>query len=297
MRSIGAKGFIYQHGGFVGACECPPWDCNDLALADGELTYGSGTTDYFVERGRKYQDPRAVPTTVGSSRLDALRGQMSRGRVTSRKPRVLLVPNLIPRNNRYLDAGTTADVLESELQLALVDKARQFPQYAFTFKAFPYSDQRETPAVQLARLPESNCLVVARRSLPGLLAEADFVVLSFASTALLEALMTDRPILVLVDPQFAVMTPAARELLVRRAHVASEPVEFLDLYARLLTEGRFGPLSNPDDSFLCEYGTHLNDGRSASRVLAAINGPFGTGPIVSMSNSREPEVAEYGADR
>ncbi len=38
LRSLGARTYIYQHGGFVGACECPPWDCNDLALADYELT-------------------------------------------------------------------------------------------------------------------------------------------------------------------------------------------------------------------------------------------------------------------
>ena len=275
MRSIGARTCIYQHGGFVGACVCPPWDCNDLSLADCELTYGTGTADYFTERVNRYQDDRAVPIGVGSSRLDSWRGRIRRGRRVSRRPRILLVPNLIPRNSRYFDAGTTPDVLESELQLALVDAAREFPHYDFIFKAFPYPDQQATPAVQLARRPRSNCRVELRRPLLRQLATADFVVLTFASTALLEALMTDRRILVLVDPRFVMMRPRARELLSRRAHVATGPAEFLALYRRLLLDGGFGPLADPDDTFLREYGTHLNDGRSAERALASITAAAG----------------------
>jgi len=66
------------------------------------------------------------------------------------------------------------------------------------------------------------------------------------------------------------MRPRARESLNRRAHVATGPAEFLALYRQLLAEGRFGPLPDPDETFLREFGTHLNDGQSAARGLAAI---------------------------
>jgi hypothetical protein len=179
------------------------------------------------------------------------------------------VPNLIPRNARYFDAGTTPDVLESELQVALVDAAREFPRCRFTFKAFPFPGQAAVPAVLLAQKGGSNCRV-AMRSLRRLIERADLIVLSFASTALLEALTTDRQILVLVDPRFVLMHPDALAALKRRAHVAESPADFIATYRRLLADGNFSRLSSPDDAFLRDYGTHLDDGQSAIRALKAI---------------------------
>jgi len=269
LRSIGARGCIYQHGGFVGACEAPAWDCNDLWLADQELTYGDGTTRYFSRRAERYPDGRALAVSVGSSRLDAWRRTGRRRARPSVRPHVLLIPNLIPRNNRYFDAGTTPDVLESELQIALVEAARDFPRCRFTFKAFPFPGQSEVPAVVLARSRGSNCRVAVRSMRP-LIERADFVVLSFASTALLEALTTDRKILVLVDPRFVLMHADALAALKRRAHVAETPADFIATYRRLLAAGDFARVSAPDDGFLRDYGTHLDDGRSALRALNAI---------------------------
>jgi hypothetical protein len=270
MRSLGARTYIYQHGGFVGACECPPWDCNDLALADYELTYGAGTADYFRSRGARYADRRATAIAVGSSRLDTLQRSIPRGRPASQRKRILIVPNLIPRNSRYFDAGTTPDVLESELQEAVVAIARECAAYEFIFKAFPYHDQRETPAVALAGAPGSNCRVEFDKPLPALIARADLIVLLFPSTALLEALLSDRSVIVQVDPRFVSMRPSARAALDRRALVVDSPARLLQQLRRVLQDGRF-PVSVPvDDLFLREYGTHLDDGQSADRALAAL---------------------------
>jgi hypothetical protein len=270
MRSLGARTYIYQHGGFVGACECPPWDCNDLALASYELTYGRGTSEYFSSRGARDGGTRAIPVAVGSSRLDGLRRSVRRGRATRRRPRVVLIPNLIPRNSRYFDAGTTPDVLESELQEAVVGLAREFPQYDFIFKAFPYQDQRDTPAVALARTTGSNCQAEFDQPLPALIARADLIVVLFPSTALLEALLTDKPVIVLVDPRFVRMRPPARAALERRAIVASSPEEFVERVRGRLRHGDFRLSAAVDDQFLREYGTYLDDGRSAERALAAL---------------------------
>jgi hypothetical protein len=104
---------------------------------------------------------------------------------------------------------------------------------------------------------------------------ADLVLMLFASTALLEALLIDRQILVLVDPRFVKMQPEARRALERRAMVAATPEEFLTRADSLLRSGAFAVSLPLDDSFLRHYGTHLNDGRSAERALAAIVGPIG----------------------
>jgi hypothetical protein len=288
LRSLGTPAFIYQHGGFVGACECPPWDCNDLWLTDHELTYGSGATSYFAERSGRYPEGRAQPISVGSSRLDAWRTTIRRGRAASSRPHVLIVPNVIVRNNRYFDAGTTPDVLESELQVAVVEAARDFPQYRFTFKAFQSPEQR-LPAVEQTCAAAPNCRIETRTSLLRLMARADFIVLLFASTALLEALLTDRRILVLVDARFARMRSAAKAALERRASIAGSPKEFLDMYRHLLQLGQFDPIAELDDTFLKSYGTHLNDGGSAERALAAIrqrSRPASSGAIEERAQSQ-----------
>ncbi len=180
------------------------------------------------------------------------------------------MPNLIPRNNRYFDAGTTPDVLESELQEAVVAVAREFTAYDFIFKAFPYQDQRDTPAVARAGAVGSNCRVELKKSLPALIARCDLIVLLFPSTALLEALLSDKPVIVLVDPRFVSMRPVARAALERRAIVADSPVRLLEQFRAVLANGGFRASAPIDDLFLREYGTYLDDGKSADRALAAL---------------------------
>jgi hypothetical protein len=148
--------------------------------------------------------------------------------------------------------------------------AREYPQYTFVLKPFPAPDQLDTPATRLAGLPGSNCRVERRVKLPTLFKRTDLIVLLFPSTALLEALLTDRTVLVLVDPNFVTMLPEARKALERRAHVASSPAEFLTVYRSLLDRGDFRSAGGVDDTFLKRYGTHLNDGQSAWRALSAI---------------------------
>jgi hypothetical protein len=79
------------------------------------------------------------------------------------------------------------------------------------------------------------------------------------------------------------MRPDAYRALERRAHVASTPAEFIATYRRLLTEGDFRPVSPLDDTFLREYGTHLDDGRSAERALSVIRTPMDRSTSVEKS--------------
>lgn len=269
LRSLGVPAFIHQHGGFVGCCECLPWDCADLWLAEYELTYGAGVTAYFDARRERYQGHRARPISIGSSRLDALRRQFEYERLPpAARPTVLLVPNLIPGNNRYLDGGSLPDVTEAEVQASMVAIAGEFPDYDFVFKPFPF--QIDTPATRIASRAGSNCRVELRAGLTRLLPEASFIVLNFPSTALLEALLTDRPIIVFADRRSIRMFPEAKAALSRRAMLAETVDDFLAGIRSVLERKAFAPVPNPDQTFLRMYGTHLNDGASARRALDAI---------------------------
>jgi hypothetical protein len=267
MRTLGIPTYIYQHGGFVGWCECLGWDSSDLLHTQYELTYGRAVSEYFMARRERSNQRLAHPLSVGSSRLDALRKQIRTTR-RHRRPVVLLVPNLIPGNDRYLDCGNLPDVTESEIQAAMVSVAHDFPQYDFVFKTFP--NQADTPAVKLAGRQGSNCRVVFKAKLPILMAKADLIVLSFPSTALLEALLTDRPILVLADRRSIRLLREARAALSKRVILAESAEEFLESLRKLLLQGAFPPILHPDQSFLEMYGTYINDGNSAQRVLEAV---------------------------
>lgn len=266
FRSLGARACLYQHGGFVGWCECLPWDCSDLWQADVELTYGDGVTSYFASRRARYDGSRAMPISVGSARLDALPRFRRQPGDRSSRPRVLLVPNVIPRNNRYLDYGNLPDVTEGEVQAAMVSIAREHPAYDFVLKPFP--DQTDTPAVRLAGRAGSNCRVEGT-PLPALMAGAHVIVLSFPSTALLEALVTDSRVVVFADARSIHLFDSAAAALRRRASVAETLPEFLSSIRAALAADDDPP---DDDTFLRLYGTHLNDGRSADRAFAALSG-------------------------
>ncbi len=269
LRSLGTRIYFYQHGGFVGWCECVPWDVNDLALAHYELTHGHATSQYFASRRENSARLLAQPITVGSSRLDALRAQMARSpKRGTRRPRVLLIPNVIARHGRYLDCGNLPDVTEAEVQAEMVSAAREFLDYDFVFKAFP--NQADTPAIRLARKPGSNCQVESKNRLEILMARSDLIVLNFPSTALTEALITDRPILLFADGRSIRMYPEAKAALAKRVMLNETAEGFIATYRKLLASGKFEPVVNPDQSFLQMYGTHLNDGRSAERALSAI---------------------------
>ncbi|MBI5032983.1 MAG: hypothetical protein HZB51_20875 [Chloroflexi bacterium] len=269
LRSLGVRAFIYQHGGFVGWCECPPWDTNDLTLAQYELCHGWAMSKHFETRKARSARPLATPISVGSSRLDTWLVRMARlSRPTKRRPQILIVPNLIPENNRYLDCGTLPDVTESEIQIAMVSVAREFPQYDFVFKAFP--GQFNAPATRLALQPGINCRVVFKKRIPLLVAQSDLIVLNFPSTGMMEALISDRQIILLADPRSIRMFPEAKAALAKRVTLTETPEEFIAAFHAQLTKGIFKPINHPDQSFLEMYGTHLNDGHSAERAWDAI---------------------------
>jgi hypothetical protein len=269
LKKCGVPAYIFQHGGFVGPCAHPAWDLNDLWHADIEFTYGDGTTEYFAKRRANGNEIRALPLSVGSTTLNALVTRYRRpGRTLRRTPRVLLVPNVIPRANRYFNGAGVPDVTAAETQAQMVMLAREFPQFDFLFK--PFHNQVDTPAVRLAAQKGSNCRIVRYQGLLRLLPKADLILLDFPSTALLQALATDRPLVVLVDTRFLQMNPDALELLRRRAAVGQSLDDFLDLARAFLRRGSFPRIAHPDDEFLKRYGTYRHDGRSTERALDAL---------------------------
>jgi hypothetical protein len=268
FRADGVRTVVYQHGGLIGVCDCASFDVGDQAAPEWLLTYGEGMSEYFAERRRLRGRELAVPVSVGSARCDQLRQSVRRShRHTTTRRRVVIVPGVIVGNDRRIDKGNLPDVVEADVQTALVAAARRFPQHEFVFKTFPVAVRAPTPAALIAAEPDANCRLDSRTNLPLLMTDASLIVLTMPATALLEAIQTDASILVLIDQRSIDIRPAALAALKRRAHVEVTPDAFIARYHQLLTEGTFGADTHADRTFSRMYATHEDDGRSAERVL------------------------------
>jgi len=278
-RSLGVPTVLHQHGGFPGACELPIWRQTDRYVPDYFFVYGDGVRAWLDEDDHHRGTVRARTVVVGSARLDAVRRPRRRAaidalrgaaRVADRaRPVVLYVPYMFRGNLRYLSCDDYPDVSFYELQVAILELFRGRPDVHFVYKAF--SDAVANPLLDVARaLPNVSVIGPTEIRVTRLMWAADAIVLDIPSTALLECLVTPKPLVTFADRRSLRMRPEAKELLRRRASLAETPDEFLAEIRRLLDERRLEDIRDPDDGFLRAYGTYRGDGRSAERAAAAV---------------------------
>jgi hypothetical protein len=273
-RSLGIPTLTLQHGGFEGNCEYTTYDITDLRLADYRLVYGEGTAAYMRERARAAGLPTTIVTT-GSARLDAVRqrrgphGEIRRRLgVPDAQPLVCYVPTSYQHHSWYLCRGAYLGTPYYQLLERVIETLGRFEGLRFVYKPFP-----EQPLDPIVRLIERSCPNVSVvRDMPflELLHASDACVIDIPSTALLEALLTPKPVLAYADSRFVSLRPEARELLRRRALLSEQPEDFLAQLEGFLGEANFGELAEPDEGFLRAYGTDHNDGRSAERAAEAV---------------------------
>lgn len=301
-RTTGVPAVVYQHGGFQGACELPIWRETDRYVADYVFVYGDGVRSCLEEEDRRLGPPRARTVVVGSARLDALRRRPGRAAVAAlrraagvRDPAtvvVLYVPYMLRGNLRYLSCDDYPDVWFYELQTRVVELFREFPGAHLVYKRF--SDAVRNPVPEAARsLPNVSVIGPVEMRVTRLMWAADAILLDIPSTALLECLLTPKPLVVFADRDSLRMREEAKMLLRRRAPLAETPDDFVAEVRRLLAERRFSELERPDESFLRAYGTHLGDGRSAERAVAAIGAITEEAPSAGESFLKDGRSTAY----
>lgn len=270
-RKLGIPTVVYQHGGMVGVCELPVFRETDRYVADHMLVYGDGVKAYFDEDDLRRGADRATTTAVGSARLDAVRAGRRRWTSLRRRARpvVLYIAEQLRGNAHYLNCNGYPDVSFYELQANLVDLFGEFPHIHFIYKAF--ADHLPNPIPEATRrVANIETVGFLERRATTLMWDADLIVLDMPSTALLECLLTPKPLVVFADSRSLRMREEAKRLLRRRCLLTDTPEEFLAELRRVLSMGTFAQFARSDDSFLSAYGTHLNDGRSADRAADAI---------------------------
>jgi hypothetical protein len=272
-RCAGVPTVTVQHGGFEGNCEYITYDLTDLRLADHRLAYGNATAEYLRDRAsRAGLDTQVVAT--GSPRLDALERRPDRGReirrilgVEAERPLVCYVPTSY-QYHWYMSRGAYLGTPYFQLLTGVMAALARSGDVQVVYKPFP--EQPLDPVVGLIQRRHPGIRVVRDVPFTDLLEAADACVIDIPSTALLEALLTPKPVVAYADARFVTLRAEAGELLRRRAVVAEHPDEFLAVLKDFLARGEFSELTDPDDGFLRAYGTDLGDGRSAERAAQAL---------------------------
>ena len=96
-----------------------------------------------------------------------------------------------------------------------------------------------------------------------MLLDADVIVIDSASTVLVEAVATDRK--VLLFNRIFPFTVQGLASIRKRVGYSEDLDEFLGMLEDTLDRQDFDA-GGPDEEFLCLYGTHLNDGDSVGRA-------------------------------
>lgn len=273
-RSLGIPTVTYQHGGFEGNCEYTTYDMTDLRHTDYRLVYGDGIAAYLRKRIERCVEVRAQIVTVGSARLDALRQAPDKRTNIRRRLGIAPVEQLIAylptayQYNWYMARQAYLGVPYFTLLTQVIEMLREFSRLRFVYKPFPELPLDPVTRVIEARCP--NCHVVTDISVPELLKACDAFIIDIPSTGLLEALLTNKSMLVFSDSRFIALRQEARVLLQKRVTLSETPKDYLEQLRLFLSRGSFQELENVDREFLRAYGTHLDDGCSAQRAVNAL---------------------------
>ncbi len=275
-RKRGVPIAFYEHGASMGDVENVVWDVSDRYYSDYMLVYGQGEAQYIQARPQ-HNDTNATPLVVGSARLDDVRRRGStdfartlRERImgASQRPLVLYIPG-VPFNNYfrfdYYDFRIAA-CFEIRKQIARLFNSH--PGVHFVYKAFV--SQGNDPTLEMLSELCPNCTIIPDIPLTDLQWAVDVLIHEIPSTGMHEGLLTDKPMIVYVDRDIHRMPPEVKQILAKRAVVAESGDDFIRQIKMLLEQGRYTPISKPDEEFLRTYDTYLNDGESALRAATAI---------------------------
>jgi hypothetical protein len=272
----GVPRFIFQHGGTFGGDACI-WQ-TFLRAGDAFLAWGDGVgKDLERTHPSSFTDSARV-VSVGAGRLDKLRKNNSPQKIKKLReliqngdprPIIMYVPTIFGTYGRAIsDIAGLPDVSYLELLQSVLGLWKETPEVRLLYKDFAVANDwtRVVPDFINAQIPNGT---VTRHRLSDLVCAVDAIVLDHPLTALTEALLTSKPMVVYV-PKPHKSSPEAIALLRKRAKVAETPDEFVDAVRRLLRLRNFSDLSAPSDEALRRYGTFLNDGRSAARAAKVI---------------------------
>lgn len=279
-RSNGLPLTVCQHGiGPLGKNSHFAW--TDMVLATNMLTYGlSASSNLQFSTQSIPNDTFAQLVAVGSARLDCARRRASPKRTRSLrqrlmrtsggKPLILYIPTMFNGHDDYLGSGHLPDIVYFEMQQRVIDRFCQHPEVHLVYKNFVGADRVTNPISTYIGLKLSNYTLIDDVKLVDLVWAVDVIICDYPGTALLEASLTNKPILAYVDRTGLNVSNNSWANLEKRLMLSETRNEFVAAIERFLAEPVLSEVGCPDDGFLKGHATSTNDGQSAARAAKAI---------------------------
>ena len=296
-RSEGIPFVVYRHGdsgGHIwmenGGSHINFFERTDLQQADYVLVFGEGDVAFF-EKSKK-PDLHIIP--VGSAVLDETKrhirssvvGDLHRqSKLDPLKKTVIYVTTGMDGNIRLAPYRSRSPSRMFSLERSIIEVFAEFPHIQFVVKAKRSTFTPYSPTVQFVRDRQFRNVKVISGSFLSYVPMADMFITDYPSTAFLEMLTTDRPILVCghdLPRKFNLEKwhPSMLDMWKERVVYADDLEEFLELLRAHLREERFQAVES-SNTLLKLFGTHLDDGRSVDRAYTFLEG-LATQPRVDV---------------
>jgi hypothetical protein len=273
---------LYQHGSTARLRVCDSVWYGWLANSEIFLSYGP-VMQKHIEQTQPIGHSLAQVVPIGSARLETIRQRMTLDRIHAlraqlrngdSRPLVLYIPMVFGGYGRDVSGELCGypNVSYFELQQLALIQFRDFPNVRLLYKDLATAAGWPNPTPEFIQQNIPNAQAIFRPPLAELVWAVDAIIVDHVITALGEAALTSKPLIVYDggSPGVECEPSAARAALERRAKVAATPAEFVAAIRYFLAANDFSELLEPDDAFLRACVTHQNDGKAADRAADLI---------------------------
>jgi hypothetical protein len=213
-------------------------DAND---ADSYLVYDEHTAKEINQTYRT-QNKTAAAVGIGSARLEKVYSQQRKNDKTrlAKRRRVMYVLGLMYGN---ANRNSWTDIQTFQLQQNIVRTFKKFPDIDFIVKGLAISDLDYNPLPEFIRdLNLTNCIYLTSGKFVKMLGRADIFLFDFYSTAMAEALMTNKTIILYYDKKRPL--PLGMDSLAKRIHLVENIDELSLVLEKIVKNGDDFPNNN-----------------------------------------------------
>ena len=247
---------MYQHGGSIADVENLGVIYNDHFLSDFELVYGPDHEEYIGSK-QWYPKYKTIIIAVGDARLESLKMRLTPDVACSIKTKIcgptnkkliLYVPGSIFTNFFRYSCYNIRNNYTFKIRKTIFDFIDAYDSsIQFIYK--PMITSYDDPTCDMIRQHYPHVQIVQNIPLPELQSASDLVIQEVPSSAMYETMITDRPMIVLVDKHIWNMPDEIHRLLSKRAHVATDNNEFISLIQNAVNDLQLWTKPNADKEF------------------------------------------------
>ena len=242
LRAESVPIVTYQEGGGAGYLDWPMY-ATDTALSDYFLVYGPG-----VKRSYQEQKVRAKIISVGSLRLQRLSARLDTKTIPPNSTVIYVVlDNLKKTTHQHYPNNGGFFSQAYRHQIAILETLKEFKNQKFVIKTLPGNESL------YQQYEDDEHISIITSPLSEILRKADGFIVEYASTILLECVLTNKPIAMLYNTETMAFKKEGLENLRKRVYMTENPLKFKAMINQLIQATKNGETDARDTTFVENY--------------------------------------------